>query len=227
MSQMWRSFRAVLLPVFCAASLLIVSVAGLAGAVRVVDGEEGFKPLFDGKTLNGWEGNLRYWSVRDGMIVGRHEGIRHNEFLCTEKEFSDFELRLEFQLVGGRGNSGIQFRSKRVPNSTEVSGYQADIGEGYWGALYDESRRNRVLAAPQGDVRAMLEKALNKSGWNTYVIRAVGNRITLTLAGVKTVDYVEKDPNIARSGIIGLQIHGGPPMEIRFRNIRIKELSAE
>lgn len=212
-----------------AGAALIWAIAALFVKPPAVasNAEEGFVSLFDGKTLTGWEGNKAYWSVQDGMIVGRHNGIRHNEFLCTTKEFSDFELRLEFQLVGGTGNSGIQFRSRRVPNSTEVSGYQADIGEGYWGALYDESRRNRILAAPDPDTRALLEKALKKSGWNTYVIRAEGDHITLILAGVQTVDYVEKDPNIARSGVIGLQIHGGPPMEIRFRNIRIRELKGD
>ncbi len=217
-------WSACLLGVSVVVVALVAVLAPAAAPSRAAD-EDGFVPLFDGRTLNGWEGDLDYWKVRDGMIVGSHNGIRHNEFLCTRKKFGDFELRLEFQLVNGRGNSGIQFRSRRVPNSTEVSGYQADIGEGYWGALYDESRRNRVLVAPSPEARRLLDRALKKAGWNTYVIRAQGNRITLWLAGVKTVDYVEKDRSIPRSGIIGLQIHGGAPMEIRFRNIRIKRLS--
>ena len=203
------------------AALSLVTVGGLNDSGRQ---SKRCISLFDGKSLSGWEGNLKYWSVRDGAIVGRHEGIRHNEFLCTKREFDDFELTLEFRLVGGKGNSGIQFRSKRVPNSTEVSGYQADIGPGWWGALYDESRRNRVLARPTGEVHKRMLKALKPDGWNRYVIRAKGNRITLVLNGVTTVEYVEKDPGIRRSGVIGLQIHGGPPMEIHFRNIVLCEL---
>jgi hypothetical protein len=179
--------------------------------------------LFDGKTLDGWEGNLAYWSVQDGMIVGKHEGLDHNEFLCTTRTFKNFELKLEFRLVGGKGNSGVQFRSRRVPNSSEVSGYQADIGENYWGALYDESRRNRILATPEGEARAALQKVLRKDGWNTYVIRAVGPRILLEINGVRTVDYTEKDPHIPMEGVIGLQIHAGAPMEVHFRNLNLRE----
>ncbi len=215
-----RSFPVALFAIACGALPLILA----AGPKTQQAKPRRCIQLFDGKTLNGWEGNRKYWSVRDGMIVGRHDGIRHNEFLCTERSFADFELKLEFRLVGGRGNSGIQFRSKRVPNSTEVSGYQADIGPGWWGALYDESRRNRLLARPEGDVRKRMLKALKPDGWNRYVIRAEGRHITLVLNGVKTVDYNESDPKIPQTGVIGLQIHGGPPMEIHFRNIVLCEL---
>ena len=209
----------------CLASLLTV-LAVSVWLASVAQPQDRSKPirLFDGRSLDGWEGNLKYWSVRDGMIVGKHDGIRHNEFLCTRREFEDFELQLEFRLVGGKGNSGVQFRSKRVPNSTEVSGYQADIGPGWWGALYDESRRNRLLARPEGTVREQMLKALKPDSWNRYVIRAQGNRITLILNGVRTVEYVERDRKIRRRGVIGLQIHGGPPMEIHFRNLVLKEL---
>src|SRR5262249_8063427 len=108
--------------------------------------KDGFTPLFDGKTLDGWEGNLDYWKVKESMIVGDSPGIRRNEFLCTKQQFGDFELRVTFRILGDETkNSGIQFRSKRVPDDTEVSGYQADIGQEYWGCLYDESRRKKVL----------------------------------------------------------------------------------
>jgi hypothetical protein len=107
-----------------------------------------------------------------------------------------------------------------VPNSTEVSGYQADIGEMYWGGLYDESRRNKVLVKAPPE----LEKALKKNDWNTYVIRAEGNHITLTMNGVKTVDYRETEEGIAPSGIIAVQVHSGPKLRVEFRKIRIKEL---
>ena len=184
--------------------------------------KDGFVSLFDGKTLDGWEGNLEYWKVRDGMIVGDSPGIKHNEFLCTKKEFGDFELRVTFRIIGDESkNSGVQFRSKRVPNNTEVSGYQADIGQGYWGCLYDESRRNKVLVQAPADE---LAKVVKKDDWNTYVIRCEGPRITLTLNGLKTVDYTEPDDSIARSGVIGLQIHGGKSLQAQFKDIKIRKL---
>ena len=121
-------------------------------------------------------------------------------------------------MIDGQGNSGIQFRSKPVDH--HVSGYQADLGENYWGCLYDEARRNKVLVSATPE----LSKVLEKGGWNTYVIRAVGDHVTLKINGVTTVDYHEPDPKIARDGILSLQIHSGPPMEIRFKDIRIKPL---
>jgi len=182
--------------------------------------EEGFVPLFDGRTLDGWEGDKKLWKAEDGMIVGDSPGIKQNEFVATKKSYADFELRLDFRLKKGEGNSGVQFRSKRVEGKSEVSGYQADIGEAYWGCLYDESRRNKILVQAPPE----LEKSLHKEGWNQYVIRARGEAITLTLNGVKTVDYREMDDSIAREGIIALQVHAGGPLRVEFRNLRIKEL---
>ena len=186
--------------------------------------KDGFVSLFDpaAPTLDGWEGNLDLWKVRDRMIVGDSPGIKHNEFLCTRKEFDDFELRVTFRIIGDESaNSGVQFRSKRVPKNTEVSGYQADVGQNYWGCLYDESRRNKVLVQAPADE---LAKVLKKDDWNTYVIRCEGAHITLTLNGLKTVDYTEQDDSIARSGIIGLQIHAGNKLEAQFKEIKIKKL---
>lgn len=180
---------------------------------------DGFVPLFNSKDFTGWEGNFDLWKVKDGVIVGDSAGIKHNDFLATKKHYADFELRLEFRLKDGVGNSGIQFRSEREKNSTAVIGYQADIGQKYWGCLYDEHRRRKVLAqAPQS-----LDKVLKKSDWNTYVIRARGASVQMELNGVRTVDYVEKDDDIARSGIIALQVHSGPPLKIEFRKLMIKE----
>ncbi|MBM4029849.1 MAG: DUF1080 domain-containing protein, partial [Planctomycetes bacterium] len=108
--------------------------------------------LFDGKTFDGWEGNLDYFRIEDGAIVGGSldKAIPRNEFLCTKKEYGDFELRLKVKLLGdlARANAGIQIRSRRIPNHHEMIGYQADMGQKYWGCLYDESRRNRILAQP-------------------------------------------------------------------------------
>ncbi len=195
-------------------------MTGLSSRLVAEDKKDDSQPLFNGKNLEDWEGNLDLWRVEDGMIVGDSKGLDHNEFLATRKLYGDFELQLEFRLKNGEGNTGIQFRSKRAPNSTAVTGYQADIGQQYWGCLYDEHRRNKILAqAP-----AELSKVLKKNDWNTYLIRAEGDRITLKVNGLTTVDYREPDPEIAREGIIALQVHSGPAMRIEFKNLRLRQL---
>jgi hypothetical protein len=200
------------------------SAAVLLWCVIPITGETGFTALFDGRTLDGWQVDTpNLWSVRDGMIVGSSPGIKYNDFLRTRKHYKDFILKLSFRLVSGQGNSGIQFRSKPVPESHEVSGYQADVGQQYWGCLYDESRRNKVLAAASAEALAKLDK----NGWNDYMITGRGNHITLELNGVRSVDYEEKEPGMDLAGFIALQIHGGDPMEVQFRDIRVRELPPE
>src|SRR5947208_14218608 len=107
-------------------------------------------PLSDGKTFKGWEGETeKTWRIVDGAFVGGSltEKVPHNEFLATEKSYANFELRVKFKLLGSEGmvNGGVQFRSVRIPNHFEMIGYQADMGDKYWGSLYDESRRRKVL----------------------------------------------------------------------------------
>ena len=199
----------------------VLSVLGFVAFVHAV--EDNGTPLFDGKTFNGWEGNLTAFRIEDGAIVGGSlkQKVERNEFLCTTKEYGDFELRITFKLLGEGVNAGIQFRTKRIPNHHEVSGYQADMGEGYWGALYDESRRNKILAAPEKETVAKIAKL---NDWNEYVIRAEGKHIQQWLNGTKTVDYTETDDTVAATGVIALQIHGGPPSEAWYKNIVIKEI---
>ncbi|MDE0622175.1 MAG: DUF1080 domain-containing protein [Bryobacterales bacterium] len=183
--------------------------------------EDGFEPLFNGKDLDGWEGDPFLWKVEDGMVVGRSPGIAYNDFLTTTDEYSDFVLRFQIQLVDNVGNSGVQIRSRRVSGSMEMIGYQVDIGPSWWGSLYDESRRRVTLAAPS---EATIKKALKPTDWNDYEVQASGRHIVLKLNGVVTVDYTEEDESIEQTGLIGLQVHSGPPLEARFRNIRIKRL---
>lgn len=183
-------------------------------------------PLFDGKTFDGWEGDTKKtWRLEDGAIVAGslEQVVPRNEFLATTKTFGNFELKVKFQLLGDptKANAGIQFRTKRIPNHHEVSGYQADIGQGYWGALYDESRRNKVLAKPDPKVLAPLVKP---GEWHEYTIRAEGSRIRLYLNDTLTVDYTEPDDKIERTGIIALQIHGGAKSIVKYKDIRITEL---
>ena len=181
--------------------------------------------LFDGRTFNGWEGNLKVFRIEDGAIVAGSlaDKIPRNEFLCTTKAYGDFELRLKVKLLGGdRANAGIQFRTRRIPNHHEVSGYQADMGTGWWGALYDESRRNKVLKGPD---QAKMKDLVRSGEWNDYVIRAEGKRIQLWVNGVQTVDYTEEDPGIEATGVIAVQIHSGPPSEAWYKDITIVELA--
>ncbi len=180
------------------------------------------RPLFDGKTLEGWEGNRDVFRVVDGAIVGGslEKRVPRNEFLCTTQEYADFELRAKFKVVGKGANAGIQFRSQRVPNHHEVSGYQADLGDGWWGCLYDESRRNKVLI--KADPKEV-DKVLRRDDWNDYRILAVGKRIQLWINDLNTIDYTETDDKIPQSGVIGLQIHGGPPSEAWYKDIVIEK----
>jgi hypothetical protein len=186
-------------------------------------GEPGFQALFDGKTFEGWEGNLDVFRIENGAVVGgtMEARIARNEFLCTKGEFGDFELRLQFKVLGDKANAGVQFRSRRIPNHHEVNGYQADLGDGWWGSLYDESRRNKILAAADPKI---VEKALKRDDWNDYTIRCQGPRIQLWINGQQTVDYTEPEQGIEQTGLIGLQIHGGNPSEAWYRDIRIKKL---
>jgi len=182
--------------------------------------------VFDGKTFEGWEGNLAVFRIQDGAVVGGSlkKPVARNDFLCTKKEYGDFELRLKFKLLGKGANAGVQIRSRRIPKHHEMIGYQADMGNGWWGCLYDESRRRRVLAGPAKQQRS---KGIQRDDWNEYVIRCEGRRIQLWINGRQTVDYTESDSKIPTRGIIGLQIHGGPPSEAWYKDIRIKELKSE
>lgn len=206
------------------AALIVLSAAAV---VKADDAEPGYRPLFDGKSLAGWEGDQSVFRVEDGAVVAGSlkDKVAHNDFLCTRQQFGDFELRLQAKLVGKGQNAGVQFRSERVPNHFEVSGYQCDMGmangKPIWGWLYDESRRKKFLVEADAD---KLTKAVKADDWNDLVIRCEGPRVQIWVNGLATVDYTEADEKIARRGIIGLQIHGGEPAEAAYRKIRIKEL---
>jgi hypothetical protein len=203
----------------------VLALAGPAQAPRPVS-------LFDGKSFAGWDGDTKTtWHIQDHCLVGGSltKKVPRNEFLATTRSYKDFDLRLKFKLLGDSKknfvNSGVQFRSQRVPGSAEMTGYQADLGDpSWWGCLYDESRRNKVMA--QSDMKK-LNKVLRRGEWNDYEIRAEGRHIRIYLNSVKTIDYVEKDKKISQEGRIGLQIHGGGPAEVWFKDITIQELSPQ
>ncbi len=185
--------------------------------------------LTDGRTFNGWVGDTnKTWRMEDGTFVGGtlERKVPQNEFLRTTRSFTNFVLKVKFKLVGtdagGFINGGVQVRSepaKTPPN--EMVGYQCDIGEGWWGALYDESRRNKVLIKP--DPKAV-EKALKKNDWNQYVIRCEGKRIRTSINGVEMIDYTEADDSLPQFGLIGLQVHGGGPAVASYKDVVVEEL---
>jgi hypothetical protein len=179
--------------------------------------QEGFEPLFNGKNLDGWDGDPHMWSVRDGMIVGATEGVTmtDNSFLITKKPYRNFVLRAEMKLRNH--NSGIQFRSEAMPNWV-VRGYQADAAaDNYWGNIYEEKGRGTLVDGWKGKA----EKVVKLKDWNDYEILCDGDHIQLTLNGLVTADMHD---SARLEGIIALQLHRGPPMEVYFRNLRIKIL---
>ncbi len=215
--------------------------------------EEGFKPLFDGETLDGWDGNPKLWRVEEGTIVGEtkpDEPLKLNEFLIWEGgEVADFDLRLQFRVAAeGKGNSGVQYRSKRLTDVGKwvAGGYQADIDatNQYMGILYEERGRGiLVLATEKAEIRPTddgkwekkvveslgkkedLLKTVKPDEWIDYQIVAKGNHLVHKLNGTTVVDAIDHDEqHAAKKGILALQIHVGPAMKIAFKNIRIKDL---
>lgn len=201
--------------------LLAVISAGAADSGRAV-------PLSDGRTFKGWDGDTtNTWHIRDGAFVGGSlvATVPRNEFLATTRAFTNFVLKLKFKLVGSEGfiNGGVQMRSQRTQNPpNEMSGYQVDMGDPeWWGCVYDESRRNKLVA--KSDMNE-INKVLKRQDWNEYVIRAEGKRIRAWINGVQTVDYTEPEDAIPQFGRIGLQVHGGGKTEAWYKDITVEEL---
>ncbi len=186
--------------------------------------------LFDGKTLDGWDFDPAMWRVEDGVITGGSttEKIKKNDFISTKKSYQNFELKLKIKVSGdpktGLINSGIQIRSVR--QGSAMSGYQVDCGAGWFGKIYDEHRRNKVIWAPMPEQQAALDKAIDVFGWNEYRIRAEGTRIQTWINGVHCIDYTETDPNIALDGHIAPQVHSGGVCLVQVKEVTIEELPA-
>ncbi|MCA9082226.1 MAG: DUF1080 domain-containing protein, partial [Planctomycetaceae bacterium] len=172
--------------------------------------------FFNGQDLTGWrstrEEDAVLWSVENGEIVGRSTGLKHNAFLLSELSLANFRFTCEVQLKDNIGNSGIQLRSEPLPDG-EVKGYQADIGPGWWGKLYEERGRGLLH-----DVEATVEPG----AWTKYEIVAVGNRVRTFVNDVASVDRI--DPAAARQGLLAFQLHSGGPTEVRFRNLKLELL---
>ncbi len=217
--------------------------------------ERGFKSIFNGKDLTGWDGNPKLWSVKDGAITGqttKENPAKGNTFLIwTNGMVGDFELRCSFKMVPGDekgfANSGIQYRSKILdPANWVVGGYQADMEAGptYTGILYEE-RMTRGIMAARGEkvvwnkdckkevvgsfgTSEELQAIIKQGDWNDYVIIAKGNHLQHFINGKQMVDVTDNcEEKRAMSGILALQLHAGPPMLVQFRNIQIKALGSE
>ncbi len=193
-------------------------------------GKAGGKSIFDGKTLAGWQvnkGEEKWWKVSDGAIEGGSltQHVPHNTCCVAEKSYKDFELNVKFKITPVKGgiNSGVQIRSQRIANHHEMIGYQADAAKNYWGKIYDESRRRKVISRVLDP--ETLAKGVKPEGWNHYRIVCEGPRIRMWLNDVACADYTEKDAGIPLEGYIGLQVHGGGTLTVRFKEITLKELS--
>jgi putative heme-binding domain-containing protein len=182
------------------------------GQVPMAATPDNVATFFNGKDLTGWEGNTNLWSVQDGEIVGKSSGLKNNEFLKNALLLADFRLVLSVKLTPNKENSGIQFRSEVEPNGS-VKGYQADVGAGWWGKLYEEHGR-ALLWDKSGEAHVKTED------WNTYEIVAVGSKIRTAINGNVCVDL--DDPKGARRGIIAFQLHSGGPMEVHFKDLKLE-----
>jgi len=177
-----------------------------------------YQPLLNGKNLDGWDGDPRLWRVEDGVIVGSTEGVtlEANSFLITRRKFRNFDLKAEVKLRNH--NSGIQFRSEALPGWV-VRGLQADMAENnWWGSIYDERGTRGVIV---NGWKGKAETVVKPGDWNEYQIFCQGGLIQLRVNGLLTAE-LRDEPE--REGVIALQLHRGPPMEVRFRNIRIRVL---
>ncbi len=206
--------------------------------------KDGFRPMFNGKDLTGWEGEPGYWSIEDGAITGKTSSAKrldHPTYLFWRGgKPADFELRATYRFEGTFGNSGINFRSQELPR-WDVKGYQADmeVGENYSGILYEcngreiMSRRGQKVVIEKDGKRqvatfadaAELQKHIKPNDWNDYVIIARGPDIMLTINGHLTTHVVDGEKGkAAGAGLITLQLHPGPAMKVQFKDLRIKEL---
>jgi hypothetical protein len=211
--------------------------------------ETGFESIFDGKSLDGWEGDPKYWRVEDGCLVGEVTPdtlLKQNSFIIWRKGTTrDFELKVEYR-ISTRGNSGINYRSTQVAgNRFALQGYQADLdgANKYTGQNYEE--RGRTFLALRGDFSRVapdgkskivgsvgdkdnLATFIRNSGWNKYHLIVRGNTLIHMLNEHVMSLVVDEDPkNQKFEGLLGVQVHVGPPMKVEFRSFRLKRLSPD
>ena len=221
-------------------TFIVSALTILTATAHLFAAEEGFVPLFNGTSLEGWEqhsGKAEY-RVEEGAIVGRTVSNTGNSFLCTKRQYADFVFEFEFKVAQGM-NSGVQFRSQFFAEDTSfellgktykmkadrVFGYQYEIdpsARAYTAGIYDEARRGWIFDLKENEAA---RKAFKGGEWNSARIECKGDHLQTFINGVKAADL--KD-SATPSGIIALQVHGignkPPGDEIRWKNLRIKEL---
>jgi hypothetical protein len=208
----------------CSISALAVAL-GMGWMAHAAD--NGWVPLFNGQNLDGWKqiNGIAKYEAKDGTILGSSVPDSPNSFLCTTKNYGDFELEFEV-MVDKELNSGVQIRSESKPDyqNGRVHGYQVEIAVGgYSGGIYDEARRGKFLNAQ--DATAEIKALLKENAWNKYRVICQGDRIQTWVNGVPVTDL--KD-TMTRSGFIGLQVHAvgkrTDPLKVQWRNLRLREL---
>jgi putative membrane-bound dehydrogenase-like protein len=190
----------------------LVAYLGSPKQVPMLASAQNAATLFNGKDLSGWVGDTSLWSVENGEIVGRTTGLKKNEFLFSQMACTDFRLTFKIKLVKNEGNSGMQFRSEALPDG-EAKGYQADVGVGWWGKLYEENGR-AILSDKLG------ESFVKPGEWNDYEILAAGNHIVTKINGQPCVDL--QDAAGAKRGVFGIQLHAGGPTEVRVKDLKLE-----
>ena len=242
--------------------LLSLLVTHCSSPKKSGNGKDGFRDIFDGKTLNGWEGDSTYWKVEDGSILGTvtpETLLKRNTFLIWRGGITkDFELKVDFK-ISDHGNSGINYRSEELPGIVHaLKGYQADLDgqNNYSGSNYEERARTTLAARGEkvvlkaladtsgeyqkhavqnrwtyGDVvsslgsKDSLASLIRSNDWNEYHLVVSGNHLQHYINGVLMSDVTDNDAlNSRMSGLLGVQVHVGPPMTIRYKHFRIKEL---
>ncbi len=245
-----------------AVAMVIISIGFQSTVMAQKKNKDGFKDIFDGKTLKGWKGDPAYWRVENGNLVGEitpDKLLKNNTFIIwDEGATKDFELKLEYR-ISEKGNSGINYRSERLAdNENALKGYQADIdgGNRYTGQNYEE--RGRTTLAYRGQIttinspedptkpvkdyvsknawtkmdvtgslgnRDSLGMKIKANDWNQIHLIVKGNRLQHFVNGVLMSDVTDNDPaNRKMTGLLGVQVHVGPPMKVEYRNIRLKQL---
>ena len=207
------------------------------------DDDTGYQLIFDGKTLTGWDGDPKFWSVKDGAITGqttKENATKHNTFIFWKDKVGDFELHMKCREVDG--NSGIQYRSKRLPGWV-AAGYQCDMGPGknHNAKLFDEHGKRgfictagqKVTISADGKKEVVSSDAvvpkfadgLDDKEWHNYVIIAKGHHLQHLIDGHLIIDCTDEDKeHAALTGVLGFQIHAGHPMMVQFKDIEIKKL---
>jgi hypothetical protein len=244
-----REFAAHILALLCLLSQLTNLSAQQVYPIPAGADESGFEAIFNGKNLDGWEGDPKYWRVENGCLVGEVTPatlLKQNTFIIWRGGTTrDFDLKVDFR-VSPRGNSGINYRSERMKIGPYVlRGYQADLDgpKKYTGQNYDE--KGRTFLALRGDVSRVdpdgkariigtiaskdaLTSAIKDNDWNAYHLIVRGNTMIHLLNGQLMSVVVDDDPKGRKfDGMLGVQVHTGPPMKIEYRNFRLKRLTSD